>query len=40
MRNSIEINNLIWVAQNFLKEQETIYRHPRKEYASKISTNL
>ena len=40
MRNSIEINNLIWVTQNFLKEQETIYRHPRKEYASKISTNL
>ena len=38
MRNSIEINNLIWVTQNFLKEQETIFRHPREENTSKAST--
>ena len=40
MRNSIEINNLICVTQNFLKEQETIYRYPIKEYAaSNVSIN-
>ena len=36
MRNSIEINNLIRVTQNFLKEQETIFRHPREENTSKL----
>ena len=40
MRNSVEINNLIWVTQNFLKNQETIYRHPRMEDASKDSVSL
>ena len=40
MRNSIEINNLIWVTQNFLKEQETMFRHPRVENASKASTKI
>ena len=38
MRNSIEINNLIRVTQNFLKEQETMFQHPREENASKAST--
>ena len=37
MRNSIEINNLIWVTQNFLKEQETMFQHPREENTSKAS---
>ena len=37
MRNSIEINNLIRVTQNFLKEQETMFQHPREENASKAS---
>ena len=40
MRNSIEINNLIWVTQNFLKEQETIFRHPKGENTSNASTKL
>ena len=40
MRNSIEINNLIWVTQNFLKEQETMFRHPKEENTSKASTKL
>ena len=40
MRNSIEINNLIWVTQNFLKEQETMFRHPRVENTSKASTKI
>ena len=38
MRNSLEINNLIWVTQNFLKEQETMFQHPREENTSKAST--
>ena len=37
MRNSIEINNLIRVTQNFLKEQETMFQHPREGNASKAS---
>ena len=40
MRNSIEINNLIWVTQNFLKEQETMFGHPKEENTSKASTKL
>ena len=40
MRNSIEINNLIWVTQNFLKEQETMFQHPREENTSKAPTKL
>ena len=40
MRNSIEINNLIWVTQNFLKEQETMFRHPKEENTLKASTKL
>ena len=39
MRNSIEIDSLISVTQNFLKEQDTIYQHPRGEFASIASTN-
>ena len=39
MRNSIEINNLIWATQNFLKEQEAMFRHPKEENTSKASTN-
>ena len=39
MRNSIEINNLIWVTQNFLKGQETMFRNPKEENTSKASTN-
>ena len=39
MRNSIEISNLIWVTQNFLKEQETMYQHPRQADVSGCSTN-
>ena len=38
MRNSIEINNLIWVTENFLKEEETIFQYPREEDASKDAT--
>ena len=40
MRNSVEINNLIWVTQNFLKQQETAYRHPGQANISKNSTSL
>ena len=40
MRNSVEINNLIWVTQNFLKQQETAYRHPGQANTSKNSTSL
>ena len=40
MRNSVAISNLIKVTQNFLKQQETIYRHPSEEGASKDSTGL
>ena len=39
MRNSVEINNLIWVTKRFLKKQETIYQHPNEKDASKGSTN-
>ena len=38
MRNSIEINNLIWVTEHFLKEEETIFQHPREEDALKDAT--
>ena len=38
MRNSIEISNLIWVTENFLKEEETIFQHPREEDVSKDAT--
>ena len=31
MRNPIEISNLIWVTQNFLKDQQTIYRSQREK---------
>ena len=40
MRNSIEISNLIWVTQNYLKLQETVYRHPVEASISKNSTSL
>ena len=40
MRNSVAINNLIKVTQNFLKQQETIYRHPSEDDATKDSTGL
>ena len=39
MRNSIEIYDLIWVTQNFLKEQETAYQHPSEESKSNAPTN-
>ena len=35
MRNSIKINNLIWVTQNFLKKQQTIYRPESERERSK-----
>ena len=40
MRNSVAINNLIKVTQNFLKQQETIYRHPSEDDASRGSSSL
>ena len=40
MRNSIEINNLIWVTQNFLKKQKTTYRHPNpNEYVKELAVS-
>ena len=37
MRNPIEISNLIWVTQNFLQEQRTIYQHLRQKEPPKNS---
>ena len=37
MRNPIEISNLIWVTQNFLQEQWTIYQHLRQKEPPKNS---
>ena len=34
MRNSVEINNLIWVTQSFLEKQQTIYRPESKKERS------
>ena len=36
MRNPIEISNLIWVTQNFLQEQRTIYQHLSEKEPPKI----
>ena len=40
MRNSIEINNLISVTQDYLKLQETVYRHPSDANTPKNSLRL
>ena len=40
MRNPIEISNLIWVTQNFLQEQQTVYQHLRKKEPPKNLTIL
>ena len=37
MRNPIEISNLIWVTQNVLQEQRTIYQHLRQKKPPKKS---
>ena len=38
MRNPIEISNLIWVTQNFLKEEQTIYQHQKEKRSSENLT--
>ena len=40
MRNPIEISNLIWITQNFLQEQQTIYQHQQEKEPSNSSTIL
>ena len=40
MRNSIKINNLIWVTQNFLKKQQTIYRPESERERSRKKTGM
>ena len=40
MRNSIEISNLIWVTQNLLQEQQTIYQHQQEKAPSNSSRIL
>ena len=40
MRNPIEINNLIWVTQKLLKEEQTIYQHQEEKQTSRKLTIL
>ena len=40
MRNPVEISNLIWVTENFLQEQQTVYQHLRKKEPPKNLTIL
>ena len=40
MRNPIEISNLIWVTQNLLQEQQTIYQHQEEKAPSNSSRIL
>ena len=37
MRNPVEISNLLWVTQNFLKEEQTIYKQREKETSKNLA---